>query len=130
MQKGATIKTEALIMLEEAGDIKMLNSKQCQVFDRMMDYFLSGNTSQLLFYIDGVADTGKSTWINIILWYMIYHAAQSAGSTAKFHDPVIWTALTSIAAYNIQGCTLHLLVRLPINQLFVELSNGSLRKLQ
>lgn len=121
MQKSATIKAEASATLEEAGDVEMLNPKQHQVFDWVMNHYLSKDTSQLLFHVDGVAGTSKFTCINIILQYMAHHAAQSASFT-EFYDPVIWAAPTSVAAYNIQNCTLHLLLRLLINQLFVDFS--------
>lgn len=128
-QKGATTKAAAPATLEEAGDVEMLNPKQRQVFDRVMDHYLSRDTSQLLFHVDGVAGTGKSTCIDIISQHMAYHAAQSAGPT-EFHDPIIWAAPTGVAAYNIQGCTVHSLLRLPINQAFVDLRTGTLSKLQ
>lgn len=128
-QKGATTKAAAPATLEEVRDVKILNPKQRQVFDRVMDHYLSGDTSQLLFHVDGMGGTGKSTCIDTISWHMAYHATQNAGPT-KFHDLVIWAAPTGITAYNIQGCTLHSLLRLPVNQPFVDLSTGTLSKLQ
>lgn len=41
MQKGATTKAAAPATLEEAGNIEMLNPKQRQVFDRVIDHYLS-----------------------------------------------------------------------------------------
>lgn len=116
-------------MLEKVGNIEMLNTKQHKMFDWVIDYYLSRDTSQLLFHIDSVAGTCKSIYIIIILRHMVYHTTQSVG-LIEFYNLVIWAASTGITIYNIQGCTLYLLLRLLINQLFINLSIGTLNKLQ
>lgn len=100
IQKSATNKAAAPVTLEKAENIEMLNPKQRQVFDWIMDHYLSGDTSQLLFHVDSIAGTNKSTCIDIILRHKAYYVAQSVGFT-KFHTLVTWAALTGVMAYNI-----------------------------
>lgn len=75
MQKDATTKAVALATLEKAGNIKMLNPKQCQIIDQMMDHYFSEDVNQFFFHIDNVTGTSKFTYINIISQYIAYHIA-------------------------------------------------------
>lgn len=60
----------------------------------------------LRMFVSGVGGTGKSHLINVIRKYI----------PSEFSKEVIVSAPTGIAAYNINGLTLHRLLRLPIEQ--------------
>ena len=132
-QRGTTTKTRAPNTLAEAGDISILNAEQRQLFDRVMNHYLSSDPNQLLLHVDGAAGTGKSKCIDLISAHMAYHAADQAvrrGEPVDECDPVIRAAPTGVAAYIIAGSTLHSLLRLPVNQPFVDLGADPLGKLQ
>jgi ATP-dependent DNA helicase PIF1 len=64
---------------------------------------------QLLLHIDGEAGTGKSYLIDMLSTHLNILAER-----AKKSDPVVRGAPTGVAAFNIQGRTLHSLLRLPV----------------
>lgn len=68
---------------------------------------------QLLLHIDGEAGTGKSYLIDMISTYLA-----DIASSAQKPDPVVRGAPTGVAAFNIQGRTLHSLLRLPVRGYF------------
>lgn len=132
-QKGMAVKPSGPRTLEEAGDISILNTEQRQLFDLVVNHYLNSDPDQLLLHVDGAAGTGKSKCIDLISAHMAYHAADLAirrGEPVDECDPVVRAAPTGVAAYNIAGSTLHSLLRLPVNQPFVNLNQDSLGKLQ
>jgi len=81
---------------------------------------------QLLLHIDSVAGTGKSYLIDTISAHL-YQAARRGNRD----DPVRRAAPTGVAAFNINGQTLHGMLRLPVRTAFSEdLPNSVLIHLQ
>ena len=76
-------------------------------------------------HVDGPAGTGKSYLIDMISTYLFDMAAQCGQP-----DPVLQAAPTGVAAFSIQGQTLHRLIQLPVHKLFTPLSNAVLLSLQ
>lgn len=112
--------------LEEAGDLNTLNTRQREVFDRVLSHYHAGDDTQLLMHVDGVAGTGKSRVIDLVSKHLAYHSAQKGDAC-----PVRRGAPTGVAAHGIQGSTLHRLLSLPVKKpRFVELNEESLSRLQ
>ena len=103
-------------------DPSTLQGSQRTAFDTIIDHYRSCFTGvasrQLLLHIDGSAGTGKSYLIDMTSTYL-FDMAQRNGH----QDPVIRAAPTGVAAFGIQGQTLHRLLRLPVRQRFEPLSN-------
>ncbi|SLM38641.1 P-loop containing nucleoside triphosphate hydrolase [Lasallia pustulata] len=106
-----------------------LTEAQRVVFNRLynhcQDQFSGGTPAQLLMHVDGPAGTGKSYLIDMISTYL-FDMAEQHGQP----DPVLRAAPTGVAAFGIQGQTLHRLIRLPVWKLFEPLSNSVLLRLQ
>ena len=110
-------------------DPSTLQGSQRTAFDTIIDHYRSCFTGvasrQLLLHIDGSAGTGKSYLIDMTSTYL-FDMAQRNGH----QDPVIRAAPTGVAAFGIQGQTLHRLLRLPVRKRFEPLSNSVLLSLQ
>ena len=76
-------------------------------------------------HVDGPAGTGKSYLIDMISTYL-FDMAEQHGQL----DPVLRAAPTGVAAFGIQGQTLHRLLRLPVRKPFESLPNSVLLSLQ
>lgn len=111
--------------LTQVGDVSILNAGQRQAFDRVVNHYLYSPDTQLLLHLDGVAGSGKSTLIEMILSHLAYHGAKQGDL-----DPVLRTAPTRVAAFNIHGSTLHQLLSLPVNRSWYELGGEKLVALQ
>ena len=96
-----------------------------QVYNHCQDRFSGRTPVQLLMHIDGPAGTGKSYLIDMISTYL-FDMAEQHGQL----DPVLRAAPTGVAAFGIQGQTLHRLLRLPVRKPFESLSNSVLLSLQ
>ena len=74
LARGVDSLQNALKTLAQAGDVFILNPGQCQAFDRVVDHYLDSLKTQLLLHLDRVAGTGKSKLIDMISFYLAYHA--------------------------------------------------------
>ena len=77
-----------------------------QVFSRNRSRILHNTDDQLLLFVTGGAGVGKSFLIRLIKEMLI--------RTQQTHSPVLLTAPTGIAAYNIGGVTVHSAFCLPV----------------
>ena len=106
-----------------------LQPEQRRVYDAVLEQYrriLNGEDPEALrINVDGFAGTGKSYMIA-----MISASLQQEARAAGKSDPVSRAAPTGIAAFNIQGRTLHSLLRLPVKKKFVPLSSTTLIALQ
>jgi len=108
-----------------------LNPEQQLIYDMFVGHYeavLNGGTPEpLLVQVDGRGGTGKSHVINLL------SAKLDQLAMARGHLPVVVrSAPTGVAANNINGCTLHSLLRLPVSktQELEPLANSSLTSLQ
>ena len=102
-----------------------LQPEQRRVYDAVLEQYrriLNGEDPEAL-RIN--VDTGKSYMIA-----MISASLQQEARAAGKSDPVSRAAPTGIAAFNIQGRTLHSLLRLPVKKKFEPLSSTTLIALQ
>jgi hypothetical protein len=102
-----------------------LNPEQRKLFDTTVDHYRQGladlDPCQLLLNVDGVAGSGKT--------YTIMQISVMLQEIAGQHDrenPLQRAAPTGVAAYAINGSTLHSLLQLPVKTTFKELSPASL----
>ena len=110
-------------------DPETLNEGQRTLFDVITNHYSdtlnAEQPPQLLLQVDGKAGAGKS--------YLIDMASTRLFDMAQHHgirDPVLRAAPTGIAAFSINGQTLHRLLRLPVRGSFEPLSNAVLLSLQ
>ena len=132
-QKVRIEKTATSISLRETDDVTVLNREQRQIFDRVMSHYLVADETRLLLQMNDQADTEKFIVIDLIFAHLTFYAAQDSSNQAapdKSCDPVLRAASTGVAAYNIAGCTLHSLLKLPVQTPFNDLSGDNLAKLQ
>ena len=110
--------------------VDKLNFKQRQVYDTVMSLYqkiLDGRShSQLLLNVDGPAGSGKSFLIQV-LSARLQDEADCRGLECS---PVIRLAPTGVAAFGINGRTLHSLLRLPVRKGYADLSASNLASLQ
>ena len=78
-----------------------------KVFNHNSRRILNNSTDQLLLFVTGGAGVGKSFLIRLIKEILIRTQQQQ-------HNPVLLTAPTGIASYNIGGLTVHSAVSLPV----------------
>jgi hypothetical protein len=98
-----------------------LQPEQRRVYDAVMQQYeriLQGDSpSPLRINVDGPAGTGKSYVIAMISAHL-----QDRARVAGKGNPVFRAAPTGVAAFNIQGRTIHSLLRLPVKKAFAPLS--------
>ena len=98
-------------------DENNLNKEQLRGFNTVKDHFQQDNLEPLLMIITGIAGSGKSYLINCI--------------KKLIGDKCLLTAFFGIAAFNINGKTIHSTLQLPIkNKRNHELKGNSLKKIQ
>src|SRR5436305_2005654 len=106
-----------------------LQPEQRRVYDAVMQQYeciLQGNSpSPLRINIDGPAGTGKSYVIAMISAHL-----QDRARIAGKGNPVFRAAPTGVAAFNIQGRTIHSLLRLPVRKTFTPVSPTTLSGMQ
>ena len=93
-----------------------LQGKQLQVYNTVKSHYESNITQPLLMIVSGTAGTGKSYLIHCLRLLL--------------KDKLCVTAPTGVAAFNIQGHTLHSLFSLPTKGEFKELEGNRLHELQ
>ena len=111
-------------------DRRSLNEKQRIIFERVESHCISRITNQsidpLQIIIMGTAGTGKSYLINIIRERLCEIAKEY-----NSHENIIVLAPTGVAAFNIEGSTIHSSLSVPIYGTNVnELEGESLKRLQ
>lgn len=84
--------------------VSQLNDEQEIIFDKVMNTFLADNDEVLRLFVSGAGGTGKSFLIKTIRCW----TKQILGKTTAV------TAPTGLAAFNIDGLTVHRLFQLPI----------------
>ncbi|XP_011863424.1 PREDICTED: ATP-dependent DNA helicase PIF1-like, partial [Vollenhovia emeryi] len=84
--------------------ISKLNADQRRVFDRVIDTVLSENKSLLRLYVSGEGGTGKSFFIRTIKCWIKQNLNKDTAVAAP----------TGIAAFNVDGLTVHRLLQLPV----------------
>ena len=88
--------------------INKLNDDQTRIFNKIKKHFETKPVNSLKLFISGVGGSGKSFLISTISqWISVVHGGESSVTVAV-------TAPTGLAAYNIEGMTLHRLFMLPV----------------
>ena len=100
----------------DAVDPALLQGHQRTAYDKVKLHFLNKSTDPLRMIISGTAGTGKSFLINCL--------RQLLG------QQVLIAAPTGVAAFNVQGATLHSLLSLPTKGEFRPLEGHQLQQLQ
>ena len=99
-----------------SADPQNLQGKQLQVYTAVQQHHNAVNPPPLRMIVSGTAGTGKSYLIHC-LRLLLQHQLRVA-------------APTGVAAFNVDGCTLHSLLSLPTKGDFKELEGERLNKLQ
>ena len=106
-----------------------LNTEQRKLYDVVTAQYiqeLAGNGPRpLLLHVDGVAGSGKTFTV-----LKVCARLQELAQLSVKGNPVLRTAPTGVAAFNIIGKTLHSLFRLPVKQKKSDLSSATLQSLQ
>ncbi|CAG8768743.1 17939_t:CDS:2, partial [Cetraspora pellucida] len=117
-------------------DPSTLNNRQRQIFDYVILHYsklLTNSDNQLIeplcAIIMSTANTGKSYVIKAIRNRM-FEIAREHNIDTKKEPPILVLVPTGVAAFNINGCTIHLALFLPSNFKNLELKAESLKKLQ
>ena len=93
-----------------------LQGRQCDVYDTVKVHFESGNEDPLHIIVNGTAGTGKSYLINCLRLLL--------GTNVKVAAP------TGVAAFIIEGRTLHSLLHLPVRGDFKDMEGMNLHNMQ
>ena len=99
-----------------SADLQNLQGKQLQVYTAVQQHHDAVNPPPLWMIVSGTAGTGKSYLIHC-LRLLLQHQLRVA-------------APTGVAAFNVDGCTLHSLLSLPTKGDFKDLEGERLNKLQ
>ncbi|XP_044594803.1 uncharacterized protein LOC123272168 [Cotesia glomerata] len=103
--------------------INNMNADQMKVFEKIKNNVLSDNT-KLRLYVSGEGGTGKSFLINVIKRWI----------REELNRETVVTAPTGIAAFNINGLTIHRVFQLPVKHGFTpsytQLSDNVLKALR
>jgi ATP-dependent DNA helicase PIF1 len=110
-------------------DYNALEKNQRLTYDTIVSYFEDAlnnrEPEQLLLYIDGKVGSGKTTVVNALSAWIDALAAEN-----NQPSPIFKTAPTGVAACNFGGCTLYLLLWLPVKEkTYQPLSPGNLKTL-
>ena len=97
-------------------DPTTLQGKQLMAYNLIKHHVETDNPTPLQMIISGTAGTGKSYLIHCI--------------RLLFQDKVHTVAPTGVAAFNIEGTTIHLLLSLPTRGEFKDLEGEQLNRLQ
>ncbi|XP_008554360.1 uncharacterized protein LOC103576096 [Microplitis demolitor] len=103
--------------------IQQINSDQARVFEKIKNG-VQLNDTKVKLYVSGEGGTGKSFLIKVIKRWI----------KGKINQETIVTAPTGIAAFNINGLTVHRVFQLPVEHGFTlrytQLSDGALKMLR
>ncbi|KAM4067595.1 PIF1-like helicase [Hirsutella rhossiliensis] len=100
-----------------------LNPQQRLVYDTFMGHFQAQNSTQLLLHVDGGGGTGKSFLIKVLSSHLQAAALPNP-------SPICRVAPTGVASNQIQGSTIHSLLRLPVGGAFTDLPPADAAALQ
>ncbi|KAJ3454226.1 hypothetical protein MRS44_018120 [Fusarium solani] len=100
-----------------------LNPQQRLVYDTFMGHFQAQNPAQILLHVDGGGGTGKSFLIKVLSSHLQAAALPNP-------SPICRVAPTGVASNQIQGSTIHSLLRLPVGGAFTELRPADAAALQ
>ncbi|KJZ69477.1 hypothetical protein HIM_11139 [Hirsutella minnesotensis 3608] len=100
-----------------------LNPEQRLVYDTFMGHFQAQNPTQILLHVDGGGGTGKSFLIKVLSSHL-----QAAALSNP--SPICRVAPTGVASNQIQGSTIHSLLRLPVGGAFTDLPPADAAALQ
>ncbi|KJZ67912.1 hypothetical protein HIM_12699 [Hirsutella minnesotensis 3608] len=100
-----------------------LNPQQRLVYDTCMGHFQSQNSTQILLHVDGGGGTGKSFLIKVLSSHLQAAALPNP-------SPICRVAPTGVASNQIQGSTIHSLLRLPVGGTFTDLPPADAAALQ
>ncbi|KAM4061960.1 PIF1-like helicase [Hirsutella rhossiliensis] len=100
-----------------------LNPQQRLVYDTFMGHFQAQNPTQILLHVDGGGGTGKSFLIKVLSSHLQAAALPNL-------SPICRVAPTGVASNQIQGSTIHSLLRLPVGGTFTDLSPADAAALQ
>ena len=91
-----------------------LNLQQRLVYDTFMGHFQAQNPAQILLQVDGGGGTGKSFLIKVLSSHLQAAALPNL-------SPICRVAPTGVASNQIQGSTIHSLLRIPVGGVFADL---------
>ena len=97
--------------------------QQRLVYDTFMGHFQAKSPAQMLLHVDGGGGTGKSFLIKVLSSHL------QAAALPK-PSPICRVAPTGVARNQIQGSTIHSLLRLPVGGAFNDLSPSDAAALQ
>ncbi|KAM4061713.1 PIF1-like helicase [Hirsutella rhossiliensis] len=100
-----------------------LNTQQRLVYDTFMGHFQAQNPAQILLHVDGGGGTGKSFLIKVLSSHLQAAALPNP-------SPICRVAPTGVASNQIQGSTIHSLLRLPVGGTFTDLPPADAAALQ
>ncbi|KID81497.1 ATP-dependent DNA helicase PIF1 [Metarhizium guizhouense ARSEF 977] len=100
-----------------------LNPQQRLVYDTCMGHFLAKTPAQILLHVDGGGGTGKSFLIKVL-------SSHLQATALPDPSPICRVAPTGVASNQIQGSTIHSLLRLPVGGAFTDLSPADAAALQ
>ncbi|KAJ3454665.1 hypothetical protein MRS44_013265 [Fusarium solani] len=100
-----------------------LNPQQRLVYDTFMGHFQAQNPTQILLHVDGGGGTGKSFLIKVLSSHLQAAALPNP-------SPICRVAPTGVASNQIQGSTIHSLLRLPVGGAFTDLRPADAAALQ
>ncbi|EXU95371.1 PIF1-like helicase [Metarhizium robertsii] len=100
-----------------------LNPQQRLVYDTCVGHFLAKTPAQILLHVDGGGGTGKSFLIKVL-------SSHLQATALPDPSPICRAAPTGVASNQIQGSTIHSLLRLPVGGAFTDLSPADAAALQ
>ncbi|KAJ3455383.1 hypothetical protein MRS44_013983 [Fusarium solani] len=100
-----------------------LNPQQRLVYNTFMGHFQVQNPTQILLHVDGGGGTGKSFLIKVLSSHLQAAALPNP-------SPICRVAPTGVASNQIQGSTIHSLLRLPVGGAFTDLRPADAAALQ
>ena len=99
-----------------SADPNQLQGRQLHAYNIILHHYQSNCTEPLHMIVSGTAGTGKSYLINCIRLFL--------------QENVVVAAPTGVAAFNIDGCTLHSLLGLPVRGEYKDLQGDHLNRMQ
>ncbi len=111
--------------LKKIDSLSLLNVKQRDVVDWVIDHYCYRFDAQLLLHLNEIVKIEKSICINLIFSHLTYYAAQ-----INMNNSVLQAVLIDVAVFNIKSFILHQLLNLLIQSVFESLKLKSLTHLQ
>ncbi len=115
----------ASVILEKIDSLFLLNVKQQDVVDWIIDYYHYCSDAQLLLHLNKIVEIEKSICINLIFSHLTYYAAQ-----INMSNSILQAIFIDVTVFNIKSFILHQLLNLLIQSVFKFLKLKSLTRLQ